>query len=984
VDNEEQLDRMRKAVKAFRKMQPTLSAYAKALTGNSKVRVVLSSASAMTDGTNIFFRPPLALGDTLVHDKRNCDKRDPETYVQLCHACAVREEVYVNIFHEIGHIAFDSFGSVSDHSKEVALMQAASEMGDKYAEALAASFKKNAPTGYMALSNFINPYFNGLFNAIEDARVDAKMFKARPGIRVMLQASTLLIFKEGTDPYSKGSESNQNWMDAPLNAQAAIACIMRLDRYRGWEPYLNPDVVRHTGMPNVQAVLDQLAVAETVEDTFRLALPLMEALREYGYFKKPEEIPPPPPPPSSAPSSSSDESDDDEGGDDSSEGEGAGSGDPGSPSESQQEQGSGDDVPDASDSERPADNGSDDSDDASSGGEPEDGGSSSGSQNDDDESAGGEGSSSDGEANDEGSSEVGGDDSESGADSDPGADSPDADGSGGSDQQEETEGSEGDGDSGLPSHEGAGPDAGEPGSSGGDGGEPGDDADSEGDSSSGGVGSDQDESDPGETGDHSGSDGPGAGDSSGGTSESESGEQAGDDDTDSSDGSDSADEAGGEPDGDDSSEGGSDEDAGASDEDSADSSGLPSDDRSDEGGPDDGASDSGDVPDVPGMEEEVPGDVRDSSDGSDDRGSDSPTETQPPPPDHKHGTDGRPCECGHCRTYGQPDDLKELVHSLHEQVAKLEQADEEVDPFGGADTDRDFTVFIDQSEHMDTPSTHIEKVMIHTRGNPNSTHFFNKHPDENVMPESVVGGALLHARKTFADNMRAAQETNLRRGRIRTSTLGRRAWQGDPRLFQRSRQPGRKDYSVLIGIDLSSSSRGSAHEMIRKAALAQAEICHRLGLRFAVYGHSGNRYTERQGYAKPDLTYEALDIIVIKEFDAPWNDEAKSRMMSVRAHGANLDGHTLEYYRKRLDEEATTDRILMYYTDGYMPWANKEEELEVLTREIKTCQRKGYTLMGVEVGTSAHCPPELDTVGLVDESDVKAVVKHLAKRLEQR
>jgi len=104
-------------------------------------------------------------------------------------------------------------------------------------------------------------------------------------------------------------------------------------------------------------------------------------------------------------------------------------------------------------------------------------------------------------------------------------------------------------------------------------------------------------------------------------------------------------------------------------------------------------------------------------------------------------------------------------------------------------------------------------------------------------------------------------------------------------------------------------------------------------------------------------------------------------MKSVQPHGANLDGHTLEFYRKRLDEENSTDRILMYYTDGLMPWANKEEELEVLEREIKTCQHKGYTLMGVEIGEGAECPPELDTVKVLEEADVKKVVKHLEKRL---
>jgi hypothetical protein len=941
-DMEVQLERMRKAVKVFRTMQPMLTAYARAVTGNRKVRVVLSSSSASTDGTNIYFRPPLALGEDTVHDKRVCDKRDPETYIQLCKACAVREEVHVNIYHEIGHIAFESFAAVSDHDKKYALTKAAEEMGGKYADALKKRLDQNADNSYLGLSNYVNPYLHGLFGAVEDARVDGKMFDARRGIRVMLQASTLQIFKEGTNflDGQKLDEDVKTWFDAPLNAQVAIACIMRIDAYRGWEPYLNPDVVRHTGMPNVQAVLDQLAQAKTVDQTFRLALPLMEELRQYGYFQKPEEIPPDSPP-------SSDDTDDneDDSEDDSNEGDGD---DPDDSEESDsQESDDGDEgAEDGASSDATRDDDADDASDSPSSGDPDEDETGSSSSDNGDQESQDEGSSSDQNEDAEGSDEVDGDDSPEGTGSDPGTDSSDEDGSGGGDQQEDSDSPEdSEGDEGQPSEGGDGSDAGESGSD-----SNGDVADDRGDSEEGEA--HDDHSSDGADGEADDSD-ESPGGTAGSDGEAESDGSSGDQSSDSSDGTDSD---GGDGDGSDGDQAddGTDGDAEAGDQDDAGGPELPEGDRPDEGG----------LPD----DEEVRGDV---------------PEAAPPAPDHQHGVDGQPCDCGYCQTYGTPDDLDQLVHQLHDGLAKLQEPTplDPFDPFEQEDTDRDYTKYIDQSLHMDKPSEHIEKVNVYKRGDPEGAHFFRDEPVDEVVSESVVGGALLHARKAFADNDRASQEVNLKRGQVRTSTLGRRAWQNDPRLFQRSRQPGRKDYSVLVGIDLSSSSVGEEHELIRKCAMAQCSIMNRLGIRFAVYGHSGNRYHTKDWRGEIISSTMAMDIVAIKEFDEPWSEDVQNRMKSVRPHGANLDGHTLEFYRKRLDEEATTDRILMYYTDGLMPYANREEELEVLEREIKTCQQKSYTLMGVEIGDGAQCPPELDTVKVLEESDVKKVVKHLEKRL---
>ena len=60
VQLSERDDRARRAVKTFRSMQPTLSAYARILTGDPKVEVVMHTTSnGKTDGKKIYFRPPI-------------------------------------------------------------------------------------------------------------------------------------------------------------------------------------------------------------------------------------------------------------------------------------------------------------------------------------------------------------------------------------------------------------------------------------------------------------------------------------------------------------------------------------------------------------------------------------------------------------------------------------------------------------------------------------------------------------------------------------------------------------------------------------------------------------------------------------------------------------------------------------------------------------------------------------------------------------
>ena len=266
------------------------------------------------------------------------------------------------------------------------------------------------------------------------------------------------------------------------------------------------------------------------------------------------------------------------------------------------------------------------------------------------------------------------------------------------------------------------------------------------------------------------------------------------------------------------------------------------------------------------------------------------------------------------------------------------------------------------SDYFDEPSVSLTSVKVEKKLPPARKAL--------SVDETILGPALLHLRKAMEENKRARYDRNRKSGRVSASTLGRRAWNDDPRLFHKKSLPGKRDYAVVIGIDISGSTAwGSTLSVELKAAHAQAELCSRMGIKFAVFAHSGS--------------VTGLIIKEVKTFEAPWNDEARKRLAGLRAAQANYDGHTLQFYRKTLDRVQATDKIIMYYSDGEMPAENYDEELALLKKEIKTCRQRGYVLMGVGIGSNDPQKHGLDSVRVDGMEDVIKVVRHLGKRLEE-
>lgn len=312
--------------------------------------------------------------------------------------------------------------------------------------------------------------------------------------------------------------------------------------------------------------------------------------------------------------------------------------------------------------------------------------------------------------------------------------------------------------------------------------------------------------------------------------------------------------------------------------------------------------------------------------------------------------------------FGTADDANEAVDSLLGHGADTAHIDDS--DGGDAKVDALIRRAVSVVEHFDQPSRVLHKVEVTRAKTPTGSveSFIAK------MPSEVLAPSLMRLRRAFDDNKRVGHERNKRSGRVSSRVLGRRAWSGDDRLFTKKSIPAKRDYAVLIGIDISgSTSHQGVLALLKKSVYIQAELCSRLGVKFAVYAHSGQR--------------DSLIIRSVKTFEEPWSKSAIARLAGLRPVAANLDGHTMEFYRKRLQEVQATDKILMYYSDGAMPLENFTEELAIIKREIKTCRQLGIELMSVGIGSDDPADHGLDNVRIDSSSEIIKVAKHLEKRL---
>lgn len=949
------------AAREAAKLLPTFTSFARSITGNRSVRVILGD-SFKTDGHTIMITPPIALGEERTHDKFICSKRGPDKRM-LCPACDAREMLLWPLYHEIGHIAFNSNEPPEDYHRS--LIKKVVEEWHPYrvcAHGLLMNEKINHGRSSLALAAAFDPYLAQLTNAFEDARVNSSMFKARAGLRVMFDAGTLRAFESGVEVPHTGEMVM--WSDADINAQVVIGLFLIASGYEVEENYLREEARKILEDEELIKIAEGVQYARSPKHVFELALTAWLRMQKLGVCVqekcKPAES-------DDVPSLGNDGG---EGGDkpnndrsdDSKpdDGDSGGSGEPGS--------GGGDGSGGAGASPSSPASGEPSPDSARPIDQPDAGGGTGG-----------------GKGDDESASSDGGTPPEAGADGGLGDEDKPSDAA-----TEPSDVRDGGGD-GSPedSHEPVG-------SSGADS-DPRGDGDQESDSSTSGDEAGTEEEGPGSAGD---------GDIADGSAPSEGAEES----EESGDGSDSPEDAPSSRDeasGSDESDTSSDEgagptpDAGTEDLDSSDPG-----DRPDADGPD-AESESGvegDLPDEGGSDwESAETELIEATPSDLSSGSKLPVVVEPGDPEVL----GKFLNLFNCHKVDSDPGDHAVDHSGDSEYVITDDAPGS----GGMMSDEALAAMAKAVEIAIAQAELFDKVSIGVT----SVHHV-KFPNREIgwmegaswgwgeraltakdieVSGSIVNSATMKARLVFEDNARARNERSLKVGRVDARTLGRRVPVDDDRLFKKKTRPGKKNYAVLIGVDCSgSTSSNNRLTRMKKAVWAQAEMLNRLGIKFAIYGHSGTtddsmkprglvrEKTPYGGYYDDDDGYSyALQILEVKGFDSPWDNKAKQALAALRPLAANLDGHTMEYYRHQIEGRRETDKVLMYYTDGSMPLENYDEELELLQTNIGILKRKRITTMAVGIDTDAPMQHGLDTCIVRSDNDIPGVVDFLKKRL---
>ena len=882
----ERHENARLAITNARKLLPGWRATARMLSRNPQMKVELTAGqTSCTDGkTVIYIRVPFELSDMPEHDRSVCGDRG-EDNILLCGACDVLEDVNITVIHEVCHIVFDTFEEMTEYERsrivdQVVKLHAEGAPPNSRMAKLKRSLDECRQQGvndYLSLSQTISPFLPIIINACEDIRVNARMQEERPGTRIMFDAQTTKVFRDGIKDYDGSIKS---WREAPPNAQAIIGLYCKAGGF-AYENAISPEIYEKLDDQTLDDLCSQVTTAKSMRKIYTLSLPMLERLRQLGFCLDPDDPEDEPQPEPEMPSGQQEENSDED--------NQAGSDDNGSSSESDGE--ADDTEPTEGEDECDGSSGNDD-------GEEDDGSSDSSDSDGDDESSGGE--------------------------ADPDSDNEGDDGSSVSEDQDE-----------------------------------GDGADTSDESESG---SDDSEVDSAE--------------STSEPSSSESGSDGESEESDVSDGDGRSEDQG---------------DDGSSDhQDDDDSTGPESQESGDSDS--DSQGDAGEQSSGSAMEEQESG-LEPSEDDASDEGQDATTPDAAPSPgdgtgDVDHGateaTDSsdssdkespEPYTQADQQADGTPEDVEHLfgIFGRHEeQEASPSEAIEE------SDNEEALRIALDQIDFFDSPSLRIGGVTEYKYEDRQAAWQKETHRPPIEVGEGILTSSLMRLRLLFTDNARGRTERNRRTGKVDGRVLAKRAPAGDDRLFKKRTVPGRRDYFVLIGLDCSGSTAAWIHtadkhgrnvrlDMMKAAAGAKAELLSRLGIPFAMYAHSGD--------------FDAVAIFEIKGPKEPWGKKQRESLDALNPYSGNLDGHTLEYYRKVVERRPETDRLLLYYTDGAMPASNYDEELEILQREIKTCERLGVHLVGIGVNSDAPTEHGLDTIRLDDVSDIPDVINELRKRL---
>lgn len=239
----------------------------------------------------------------------------------------------------------------------------------------------------------------------------------------------------------------------------------------------------------------------------------------------------------------------------------------------------------------------------------------------------------------------------------------------------------------------------------------------------------------------------------------------------------------------------------------------------------------------------------------------------------------------------------------------------------------------------------------------------------------MLGTSVMRAKRVFVENSITKRSKGHTNGKIDGPSLGKRVPFDDARMFGKKTRPKKRSYEVVIMADISGSNGWSGRmSQVKSSIRMLSDLMAKVGVNFSVYGHTCH-------WGDHDRETYGLDIYPVKRVNEMYGPRVIQKINALDSSDGNLDGHAVEFARKQCDRSDATDKIILYITDGQMPAANKDEEREILVKEIKLIRKKGYVLVGVGMGTDSPSKYGLETVRIDQPADIANVVTLLEKKL---
>lgn len=317
----------------------------------------------------------------------------------------------------------------------------------------------------------------------------------------------------------------------------------------------------------------------------------------------------------------------------------------------------------------------------------------------------------------------------------------------------------------------------------------------------------------------------------------------------------------------------------------------------------------------------------------------------------------------------------------HDDFGDEDAIEEALDATPDIDEDDEPTELIEAALSFDGVLDHIDGNLhkaimsgLSSETNLRSDLFGGKVKSRYDLPTEIMVPAAQRMRLAFAHNKDVGMTRGLTSGRrLDAKSMGYRIPAGDDRIFARRDRPKKRDWSVLIGIDVSASARSGAIEIEKQVAIGVGDLLDQLGIPFSMYAHTGVSASGHRGYN--------LIIAPLKTERQLWKGPARHNACSLRTGAANLDGHTMQAYRKLLEGQRGKDKLLLYFTDGSMPCENGAEERRILVQECALMKAKGMHTIGVGVGCDDPKRYGLDTIEVNGSFDIPKLLQGVGQRL---